>query len=417
MRRWRQGDGAVFADSAISHKGQVSPDGSHAIFMSKASLTGFDNVEAITGEAVDEVFLYDAGEGELNCISCNPTGARPVGRELHNGQSEVWGVAQIPRSQSQLYAKPRLISDDGSRAYFESVEALVLADTNGAQDVYQWEEPGAGDCSEASPAFNALNGGCLSLISSGESPVDSEIIDVSPTGDDVFFATEAALLPQDKGLIDVYDARVGGGYPQPEGVAECEGEACQGPYDPPEDPTPASSSYEGPGNPSAAKATKPRCAKGKRAVRRGGKTRCVAKQQAGKGKTAPQQTTGQSQPGAEGGTMRRFTAILAAGCLGLLALGSTTASADFGLKPTPDITFTDLFGGPAMQAGTHPPQMTTTFDFNTTIHPSLGEIPDEAAKDVMIELPPGQVGDPAAMPPCPSIVFLQVRRRRHPLLR
>jgi hypothetical protein len=94
-----------------------------------------------------------------------------------------------------------------------------------------------------------LNGGCIALISSGESPSDSLVIDSSPDGRDVFFTTNASLLPQDPGLIDIYDARAEGGFPAPAGpLAACEGEACQGPLSPPNDPTPASSSFHGAGN-------------------------------------------------------------------------------------------------------------------------------------------------------------------------
>ena len=49
-------------------------------------------------------------------------------------------------------------------------------------------------------------GGCISLISSGASAEDSQFMDADDSGDNVFFTTEASLLPQDPGLVDVYDA-------------------------------------------------------------------------------------------------------------------------------------------------------------------------------------------------------------------
>ena len=71
----------------------------------------------------------------------------------------------------------------------------------------------------------------------------------SPSGKDIFFTTAQSLLSYDPGLVDVYDARVEGGLPEPAPPAPgCEGEACQGPIQAPNDPTPASSSFEGPGN-------------------------------------------------------------------------------------------------------------------------------------------------------------------------
>jgi hypothetical protein len=262
---------------------RVSPDGRSVAFMSSAALTGYDNVDLQSGEADAEVFVYDAsanGEGgELHCASCNPTGQRPSGRDvpLEGGPSGTWAAALLPPYATELYGS-RVISDDGNRVYFNSFEALVpRGDANGKADVYQWETPGTGSCSESAPAFSPPNGGCISLISSGESPTDSVFIDASPSGDDVFFATASSLLPQDPGLIDIYDARAGGGYPAPPGEpALCEGDACQGAPVAPNDPTPASSSFEGAGNPKKAPAR--RCAKGKRSVRRAGKTRCVKAQ-------------------------------------------------------------------------------------------------------------------------------------------
>jgi DNA-binding beta-propeller fold protein YncE len=274
---------AAVSSSPRFRRSRVSPDGRHAAFISLASLTGYDNTDAKSGKPDAEVYLYDADAKKLICASCNPSGARPVGRRQGIQNGEIGVAAQIPVWQNQLYPT-RVLADDGSRLYFDSTDSLVAADTNGVQDVYQWEAPGSGDCKEESPTYSPLNQGCVSLISSGQSPRGSEFIDASPSGDDVFIATLSSLLPQDYGLVDIYDARVSGGYPpEPPTPAACEGEACQGPYEPPEDPTPASSAFEGAGNVVEGK-TPGRCTKGK--VRRKG--RCVAKQQSKQSKRVKQ---------------------------------------------------------------------------------------------------------------------------------
>jgi hypothetical protein len=259
----------------------VSSDGLHVAFMSQATPTGYDNLDANNGSVASEVYLYDAvaneGEGKLLCASCNPSGARPAGAELVNGEHKTfgWVAAYLPNWENTLYT-PRVLSEDGTRLFFTSSDALTPRDTNGVEDVYQWEAPGTGGCEEGAPGYSALNEGCVNLISSGQSPHASKFVDASPDGHDVFFTTLAGLLPQDYGLIDIYDARVQGGFPQPPvPPAACEGEACQGTPEAPNDPTPASESFEGAGNvreEPLARSPKP-CAKGK--VKRHGK--CVAK--------------------------------------------------------------------------------------------------------------------------------------------
>jgi hypothetical protein len=230
---------------------RLSPDGRHFAFTTTTPLTGYDNTDKVSGESDNEVFVYDAVKDELNCASCNPTGQRPSGRivPVEGGlYPENWTASFLPPHMTEQYGS-RAISDDGSRVFFNSFEPLLPRDTNGMADVYQWEVPGSGDCSEGGADFSPSNGGCLSLISSGESPSDSEFIDASSSGQDVFFTTASSLVPQDPGLLDIYDAREGGGFAGPAApTAACEGEACQGPLASPNDPTPASSSFSGAGN-------------------------------------------------------------------------------------------------------------------------------------------------------------------------
>jgi hypothetical protein len=238
----------------LKHSAYVTPDGGAVTFMASASLTGYDNTDVNTGTADDEVYVYDAATEKLDCASCSPSGAQPEGRELLVGErgTLVFGAAQIARANSSLYA-PRVLSDSGGQLFFESFEALVPGDVNGAADVYEWEAPGAGpagaECTEASSSYSPPNRGCLSLISSGQSGRDSSFIDASGDGSDVFFSTIASLVPQDEGQVDIYDAREDGGFAPPAlAPAPCVGEACQPNASPPPESTPGTAGFAGPGN-------------------------------------------------------------------------------------------------------------------------------------------------------------------------
>jgi NHL repeat len=262
-------------DAPHQRSARITTNGLHATFTSIAlPPSGYDNLEAASGEPAQEVYRYDAGTGELRCVSCNPTGARPTGEEI--GTSETYFATARIQGWEVLQHAPRVISEDGSRVFFESLEALVPRDTNGTWDVYQWEEPGKGTCDKSDSTYGTEAGGCVDLISSGESPAKSTFLDADPSGDNVFFSTQSSLVGQDYGLNDVYVARVGGGFPEPQPKPTCEGDACQGPSAAPVPPTPSSSTYRGP------EAVKPkRCPKGKRKVKRAGKVRCVPKKRKG----------------------------------------------------------------------------------------------------------------------------------------
>jgi hypothetical protein len=188
---------------------RVSPDGRWLAFMSTRSLTGYDNRDAVSGHPDTEVYLYDANAGRLVCASCDPTGARPVG--VYQPEELLWVAANVPgwthfSGFSETRYQSRYLSDSG-RLFFESNDALVPQDVNGAQDVYQYEPPGVGSCTTSSVTFGERSGGCVDLVSSGTSPEESSFLDASETGGDVFFLTVAKLVSQDfDSAFDVYDA-------------------------------------------------------------------------------------------------------------------------------------------------------------------------------------------------------------------
>lgn len=262
------------------HTARVTPDGSTVAFMSSdrelaEEVAGYENIDQASGKPAAEIYRFQIG-GEIACVSCNRTGQRPEGREIQNKYLQNSptrpAAALLSPWLNSLYA-PRVLSPDGSRIFFEGFEALLPSDTNGKADVYQWEQAGTGSCNQDDSNYVAASGGCVELISSGKSPTDSQFIDASPSGDDVFIRTAASLVGWDSGQIDIYDARVGGGFPQPPSPPEpCRGEACQKPAAPPPPPSSATSE-NGPGNPPPPKVK--RCRKGTHKVKKKGRVRCV----------------------------------------------------------------------------------------------------------------------------------------------
>jgi hypothetical protein len=195
---------------------RVSPNGKYLAFMSDRSLTGFDNADASSGAADEEVFLYGAGANQLACASCNRFGQRPHGvlvappnstgvGELVDRQGNWtgrWLAANVPgwteRNEVTATYQSRYLSDQG-RLFFNSSDVLTPADANKTEDVYQYEPSGVGSCNAGS--------GCVGLISSGTSQEESAFLDASATGGDVFFLTAANLVKTDVDQsIDLYDA-------------------------------------------------------------------------------------------------------------------------------------------------------------------------------------------------------------------
>jgi len=291
---WGQLDAGVTSFGGSFHlAATASPNGRFFSFVSERRLTQYDNRDAVTGEPLEEVFSYDAADNRLACASCNPSGGEPAGlidsRQEGANAVDPRGLftnrriaALLPETSVLGTAKPtvyrsRSVLDNG-RVFFNAADSLVPADSNGNWDVYQYEPRGTGSCSAKSgnAAAAVTNSGCVGLISSGSAEEEAAFLDASESGDDVFFITPAKLSVRDEDNVnDVYDARVDGTPARLEPNAECLGEACQPPAQAPNDPTPASAGFDGPGNVSPKAAQ--RCPKGRRKAHSKGKSRCVAR--------------------------------------------------------------------------------------------------------------------------------------------
>ena len=195
---------------------RVDGDGGGVVFMSgqRLRVAGFPGGVVNPG-GLDEVFEFDAGSGVLVCVSCSRSGEAPP--------AALDGAAAfLPVSWSDTYLQ-QWMNEEGNRVFFDTPNALVPQDTNGHQDVYEWEREGTGTCT----AGSGVNDGCIYLLSGGDSEASSWFIGASESGNDAFIVTRAQLAPEDENeAFDVYDARVGGS--RPVSPPACTGTGCQG---------------------------------------------------------------------------------------------------------------------------------------------------------------------------------------------
>jgi hypothetical protein len=243
----------------------ISADGRHLLFVARTgkgllSVRGgsdYDHgpngcIEVVA--ACRELYLYSADTDELQCVSCNPSGAPAT------VAASARIIGAIGGSSPTTHIS-RALSEDGRYVFFTTGEKLVAEDTNGIDDAY---------------VYDALTDRA-SLLSSGRSKDPSYFLESNANGRDAFFATTERLSGWDfDQSYDLYDARAGGGFPEPPPAPpSCLGDACQPAPLNLNDPTPASSGFQGAGN-QRTPVRKPRCGKGKRRVKgRNGKGRCV----------------------------------------------------------------------------------------------------------------------------------------------
>jgi hypothetical protein len=220
----------------------TTPGGNRLAFTSERSLptvnfpSGYDNQQAAAGDcetelenhehesgACREVYLYDTAAQSLECASCNPSGARPV------GPASLPGV--VPAFQAFASYRPRDLLASGT-VFFDSKDALVSGASGGRGSVFEYE-------GETVRAISDVSGG-----------YEAFFLDASPNGENVFFASADQLLPEDPGgNAVVWDARQRGGFPA--APPECTtAEACRNasPYTPGVYGPGPSETFSGPGN-------------------------------------------------------------------------------------------------------------------------------------------------------------------------
>jgi hypothetical protein len=249
----------------LSRQARVSADGRHLLFAEIGNAathigpTGYDHgaCETGLGTGCRELYLYAADTAELSCASCNPTGATAT-------EMATTGIRANTGATRPSWNDNRVLTEDGSRTFFSSGEALVPEDTNGTSDAYEYDAAT----------------GKVHLLSSGTSSSESWFMNAGADGGNAFLLTREALVGWDvDSAYDLYAARSGGGFPEPPPVsAPCSGDSCRSSSAvSPAAGSPASAGLIGPGDRKQRRG-KPRCRKGRHVAKVRGKKRCVKNQ-------------------------------------------------------------------------------------------------------------------------------------------
>jgi hypothetical protein len=215
---------------------QATDDGRYLVFASHAALIDHGPM-ADTDTALD-VYRYDAETGALTRLSADVNGEG--GNEPED--ANIKSISYNGTLPDRPYARVAM-SDDGGSVVFTTSEALAPSDTNGTPDTYLWHEGRLSLISSGKPSNDGPFQGFPNAL--GYNAFDTALI--SPSGRDVYFMTTAQLVSSDSDTVmDIYDARVNGGFAPTPTPTPCSGDACQGGRSaPPPDATPGSTSSTG----------------------------------------------------------------------------------------------------------------------------------------------------------------------------
>jgi hypothetical protein len=191
----------------------TTPDGRFLVFTSNRDLTPDDT------STTRQLFEYDAQTGVLARVSIGEEGYN------HDGNTPA-NFVTIPRPcyscgnyEPAEYWSHLSVSADGAYVFFQSPAALTPQAIEGFNNVYEYHDGRVSLISD---------GADTAITNIGESVV--RLLGTDASGGDVFFTTSDRLVGQDgDSSIDIYDARVDGGFPGPAAPSPCEGEGCQGP--------------------------------------------------------------------------------------------------------------------------------------------------------------------------------------------
>ena len=267
-------DGMWIVTQSAAEVSNITPDGSFLVFTSKTEHLTPDDASTAA-----QVFEYDALTGSLTRVSIGQDGYNDNG----NTNTAALTISSTDYSESSDpadYSSAMTVSADGSYVFFQSTDGLtpqalnqvVLREKEGtkvyAENVYEYHYGNVYLISDGRDLSEMFSESTVRLLGTDES------------GADVFFSTADPLAPSDiDSNVDIYDARVDGGFPGPAVKQQCAGDECQGVLSPAPVLLAPGSEFQAGGNPPLAPSVpvaKPKAKKtkktGKKAKRRTGRT-------------------------------------------------------------------------------------------------------------------------------------------------
>lgn len=224
-----KGNALVSTDIFRNWTSRSSADGTTFVFESSLGVPG----------GVPMAYLYSAVDGTTLCVSCRHDGAAP-----YSAHPLTRLIDANRTNNSDRLFQPAVLTGDG-RLYFYSFDPLATGAIEGRRNLFQWAHGQvsliATEPANIPQAFGTVEG--ISFFGG-----------VSADGGDVYFASPVS--PPGLGQADgwnVYDARVGGGFPEPASPVPCdaavEGACNPGAPGPRTGGSPATATFEGPGDP------------------------------------------------------------------------------------------------------------------------------------------------------------------------
>jgi hypothetical protein len=208
-----------------TRKVQATPDGRFVVFQSSGDLTPSDASDTT------QIFEYDTQTGELVRVSQARAGyTAPVGLGANENEAGLPLQDYDVQTSPATAATDLAVSNDGAIVVFNSEGALTseaeqAAAAKEVRSAYEYENTVA--------SGGAISDGNVYYLSGEENtppPHNTGIEGLDASGQDIFFATPAALVPQDTDTqSDTYDAREDGGFLAPDPPPECVAEACTDP--------------------------------------------------------------------------------------------------------------------------------------------------------------------------------------------